>query len=94
MLWAGGGRGGDLYRMGNGLLIFARANCDADRLFHGALLSTANYLLITINSTHVPNTAWPRFDNKSCPQPQPMTKDTVWMPWRKDGGGEAGPRAV
>ena len=40
MLRAGGGRGGDLYRMGNGLLIFARANCDANRLFHGALLST------------------------------------------------------
>ena len=47
---AGGGRGGDLYRMGNGLLIFARANCDADRLFHGALLSTANYLLIVISA--------------------------------------------
>ena len=42
MLWAGGGRGGDLYRMGNGLQIFARADDGADRLFHGALLSTAN----------------------------------------------------
>ena len=50
MLRAGGGRGGDLYRMGNGLLIFARANCDANRLFHGALLSTANYLLIVISA--------------------------------------------
>ena len=50
--------------------------------------------IVSYNSTHVPNTAWPRFDNKSCPQPQPMTKDTVWMPWRKDGGGEAGPRAA
>ena len=48
MLWPGGGRGGDLYRMGPGLLIFARANCDADQLFHGALLSTVNYLLIVI----------------------------------------------
>ena len=36
--------------MGNGLLIFARPNCDADRLFHGALLSTANYLLIVISA--------------------------------------------
>ena len=36
--------------MGNGLLIFARANCDADRLFHGALLSTVNYLLIVISA--------------------------------------------
>ena len=50
MLWPGGGRGGDLYHMGNGLLIFARANCDADRLFHGALLSTVNYLLIVISA--------------------------------------------
>ena len=50
--------------------------------------------IASYNSTHVPNTAWPRFDNTSCPQPQPMTKDTVWMPWRKDGGGEAGPRAA
>ena len=49
MLWAGGGRGGDLYCMGNGLLIFARANDGADRLFHGALLSTVNYLLIVIS---------------------------------------------
>ena len=50
VLRPGGGRGGDLYRMGNGLLIFARANCDADRLFHGALLSTVNYLLIVISA--------------------------------------------
>ena len=50
MLWAGGGRGGDLYCMGNGLLIFARANDGADRLFHGALLSTVNYLLIVISA--------------------------------------------
>ena len=64
MLWAGGGRGGDLYRMGNGLLIFARANCDANRLFHGALLSTVNYLLIVISALNdrlgggVPSSAW------------------------------------
>ena len=50
VLRPGGGRGGDLYRMGNGLLIFARANCDADQLFHGALLSTVNYLLIVISA--------------------------------------------
>ncbi len=50
MLWAGGGRGGDLYCMGNGLLIFARADDGADRLFHGALLSTVNYLLIVISA--------------------------------------------
>ena len=50
--------------------------------------------IVSYNSTHVPNTAWPRFDNTSCPQPQPMTKDTVWMPWRKDGGGEGGVRAA
>ena len=50
MLRAGGGRGGDLYRMGNGLLIFARAKDGADRLFHGALLSTVNYLLIVISA--------------------------------------------
>ena len=36
--------------MGNGLLIFARANDGADRLFHGALLSTVNYLLIVISA--------------------------------------------
>ena len=50
VLRPGGGRGGDLYHMGNGLLIFARANCDADQLFHGALLSTVNYLLIVISA--------------------------------------------
>ena len=50
MLRAGGGRGGDLYCMGNGLLIFARADDGADRLFHGALLSTVNYLLIVISA--------------------------------------------
>ena len=50
MLWAGGGRGGDLYHMGNGLLIFARADDGADQLFHGALLSTVNYLLIVISA--------------------------------------------
>ena len=44
--------------------------------------------IASYNSTHVPNTAWPRFDNTSCPQPQPMTKQTVWMPWRKDGAPE------
>ena len=44
--------------------------------------------IASYNSTHVPNTAWPRFDNASCPQPQPMTKQTVWMPWRKDGAPE------
>ena len=32
------------------LLIFAGANCDADQLFHGALLSTVNYLLIVISA--------------------------------------------
>ena len=36
-------------RMGNGLLIFARADDGADQLFHGALLSTVNYLLIVIS---------------------------------------------
>ena len=50
MLWAGGGRGGDLYCMGNGLLIFARADDGANQLFHGALLSTVNYLLIVISA--------------------------------------------
>ena len=50
MLWPGGGRGGDLYHMGNGLLIFARADDGANQLFHGALLSTVNYLLIVISA--------------------------------------------
>ncbi len=50
VLRPGGGRGGDLYHMGNGLLIFARADDGADQLFHGALLSTVNYLLIVISA--------------------------------------------
>ena len=50
MLWPGGGRGGDLYHMVIGLLIFARADDGADQLFHGALLSTVNYLLIVISA--------------------------------------------
>ena len=35
----GGGRGGGLYCMGNGHLVFARVDDGADRLFHGAPLS-------------------------------------------------------
>lgn len=50
VLRPGGGRGGDLYHMGNGLLIFARADDGANQLFHGALLSTVNYLLIVISA--------------------------------------------
>ena len=49
VLRAGSGRGGDLCRMGNGLLLFCGGK-GADRLFHGALLSTVNYLLIVISA--------------------------------------------
>ena len=55
---------------------------------HGDVVKRLFGRIAAHNASHVPNTAFPPFDNASCPQPQPMTKQTVWMPWRKDGAPE------
>ena len=55
---------------------------------HGDIVKRLFGRIAAHNASHVPNTAFPPFDNASCPQPQPMTKQTVWMPWRKDGAPE------